>query len=196
MPVGWAVVVVVQWVAIVALAAVVLGVLRRLAPQLERAEPVKVLNPGRQGAEVGVKLPAFAARDEDGRPAGDERLLGRPSVLLFLSAGCGPCLDLARDLEMISADQTARLAASLIVMTDADGLRALALRRWVRTLTISSAEGAQALGIRARPFAIAVVADGLVRGKRLVNTLAQVSDLAASAKSPALPMASFRQTSP
>ena len=157
MPVGWAVVVVVQWVAIVALAAVVLGVLRRLAPQLERAEPVKVLNPGRQGAEVGVKLPAFAARDEDGRPAGDERLLGRPSVLLFLSAGCGPCLDLARDLEMISADQTARLAASLIVMTDADGL---------------------------------------VRGKRLVNTLAQVSDLAASAKSPALPMASFRQTSP
>ena len=37
MPIGWAIVIVVQWVAIAALTIVVLGVLRQMASLLERA---------------------------------------------------------------------------------------------------------------------------------------------------------------
>jgi hypothetical protein len=45
---------------------------------------------------------------------------------------------------------------------------------------MSDAEGSEMLDVHARPFAIAVDADGIVQAKRMLNTIPQLAELTAS----------------
>jgi hypothetical protein len=47
-------------------------------------------------------------------------------------------------------------------------------------LTMPNAECSETLRITLRPFAVAVDADGIVQGKQVLNTLAQLTDLTAT----------------
>jgi len=175
MPVGWAIVVVVQWLAIVALLIVVLGVLRQITPHLQRGAAPPMRDLLNQGPAVGSKLPAFAARDAGGDVVLGKPLNGQPGVLLFLSASCRPCLRMARELG--DAEAVAGLAGSLVVVCDPEGAGVLAFPPWLRVLTMSEAEGSEMLGIALRPFAIAVDAGGVVTAKRMLNTIPALTDL-------------------
>jgi hypothetical protein len=105
-------------------------------------------------------------------------LRGRPGVLLFLSASCRPCLRLARELG--ESDAAARMAGSLTVVCDPEGSGILAFPAWLRVLTMSDAEGSEVLGVHGRPFAIAVDEKGMVKAKRMLNTITQLAELTAS----------------
>jgi hypothetical protein len=107
-------------------------------------------------------------------------LAGRPAVMLFLSAGCAPCLSLAA--EIASSDLPGELGRSLIAVT-APGSESVIVRlpAGVRVVTVPDAECARVLGIPGRPFAMAVNADGVITAKQPVNTLAQLTDMATSA---------------
>jgi hypothetical protein len=94
-------------------------------------------------------------------------------VLLFLSASCRPCLRLARQLG--AADAPAALPGALTVVCDSEGSSVLGLSGWLPVLTMSDAEGSEVLGLYGRPFAIAVNAHGAVMGKRMVNTIGNLS---------------------
>lgn len=191
MPIGWAIVVVVQWLAIAALAVVVLGVLRQVAPHLQRAAaPAPPHDYRNQGPTVGARLPAFAARDAGGGIVDGGAPAGRPGVLLFLSASCRPCLRLARLLS--APDVPAALTGSLTVVCDPEGAEMLAFPAWLPVLTMSDAEGREVLGVHGRPFAVAVGADGTVTGKRMVNTIAHLTDLIATALPAAEPVRGAR----
>ncbi len=177
MPVGWAIVVIIQWIVIIALVIVVLGVLRQVASHLERDAAPPVRDPRLQGPAVGSTLPAFAARDASLEAVTGPALPGRPGVLLFVSAGCGPC---HRLIEELHADGAAGLASSLTVVCDPGDVTVQAFPAWLRVLTMPDTECAQILRISIRPFAVAVDADGLVQGKRVPNTLAQLTELTAT----------------
>jgi hypothetical protein len=179
MPTGWAIVIIVQWVAIVALIIVVLGVLRQVAPHLNRAGATPAITIQSTAAAVGTRLPAFAS-DADGGVTEPAALLGgRPAVMLFLSAGCAPCLSLAAEIARSSrADELGR---SLIAVTAPGSESAIRLPAGVRVLAVPDTECTRVLGIPGRPFAMAVNADGVITAKQLVNTLAQLTDMAASA---------------
>jgi hypothetical protein len=179
MPIGWAIVVIVQWLAIISLTAVVLGVLRQVTPRLEAPAGPQRPRLRDQGPAVGTRMPVFRARDKGSEIISAELLAGQPSTLLFASASCGPCMKLARELGTVPPP--AELAGSLIVVTDPDGAETLNLPSWLRLVTMPDGECAQVLGIQGRPFAMTVDADEIVTAKRPVNTVAQLTSVAAAA---------------
>ena len=179
MPTGWAIVIVVQWLAIAALTVVVLGVLRQMASLLERAAAGPVMRIQPPAAEVGTRLPTFASVGDGGVTEPATLLAGRPAVMLFLSAGCAPCLSLAA--EIAGSDLPGELGRSLIAVVAPGSESVVRLPAGVRVVTVQDAECAGVLGIPGRPFAMTVNADGVITAKQPVNTLAQLTDMATSA---------------
>jgi hypothetical protein len=186
MPVGWAIVIVVQWLAIISLTVVVLGVLRQVTPHLEQAGERPLLRIQRQGPAVGSKLPALTGSGRNGDIITTALLRGRRNVLLFLSRGCTPCLRLARELS--ASDPAVELTDSLIVVADRADVSTLELPAWVRVLTVPDTECSEVLGVRGRPFAIAVDAGGVVKGKEMVNTVRQLTEFTTTALPPSVPV--------
>jgi hypothetical protein len=180
MPTGWAIVIVVQWVAIVALVIVVLGILRQLAAHLDRAPATEsVLRIQSSAAAVGTRLPAFASAGDGGVTEPATLPGGQPAVLLFLSAGCAPCQSLAAEIS--GSDLPGELSGSLIAVTAPGSESSIRLPAGVRVLAVPDAECTRVLGVPGRPFAMAVNADGVITAKQLVNTRAQLTSMAASA---------------
>ncbi|HEY3902506.1 MAG TPA: hypothetical protein VGM14_01190 [Streptosporangiaceae bacterium] len=176
MPIGWAVVIVVQWLVIIALAAIVLGVLRQATPHLEKlaeSRPPRRLTD--QGPAVGGKLPPFTGHDPAGQLVHAAELLGRPNVLLFMSATCPPCASLAEELR---AADLGEFDASLIIVIDATDYARLRPPARLRVLHMPNREVGQVFAVSGRPFAVVTDADGIVRMKRGLNTVDQLKSLA------------------
>jgi hypothetical protein len=166
MPVGWAITVVILCVAVVALAVVLLGLLRQITPVLEQlaatGSTVRTMGP-----DVGSPLPHFAVRSPGGEVT-DEKLRGRTATLLFLSAGCGPCKTLAQ--EMRSADLNG-LTDQLVIITGPDGLAELAIPEGLRVLIEADREVSGPLSVMATPFAVSVDQYGIVKATLVPNTV-------------------------
>ena len=189
MPVGWALAVVVIAVALLVLAVLMLGVLRQVAPLLEavsaQLEAVRAqleASPGHQsrmrlpGLTVGNALPPFTARDAQGKVTNDN-LRGRSVILAFLSAECRPCQLIAGQL---GSEGTGDLTGRLLVVTaEGEPAGCSACRPDVPTLIEDNHEVSEALTLLGTPFAIAVDAEGTVRGMTVPNTRADLAQLAA-----------------
>lgn len=171
MPIGWEVTVVILCVAVIALAVIVLGLLRQVTPALARAAGP---DPLAMGPAKGKPLPHFAAAGADGIMITDAQLRGRPAVLLFLSQGCGPCEVLAQEMR---GTDLGRLAGRLIVVTGS-GSDALGIPAGLTILTEQDKQVSDALSVSGTPFAIAVDPDGIVRATGIPNTVGQLEELA------------------
>src|SRR5215831_11821228 len=173
MQLGWEILVVTQWLAIVILAAIVLGVLRQITPVLERAVAIRAaasdpLGLG-QGPRIGDRLPHFMAQGPEGTVLSEGQLDGRASVLLFLSPGCGPCTDL---LQEIGQADLGRLSDELVIVTTgSQDQGALGTATGPLVLTEPDGEVSAAFKVKARPFAVAVDKTGIVRGSGFANHL-------------------------
>src|ERR1700746_658996 len=183
MPVGWALAVVVIAVALLVLAVLMLGVLRQVAPLLEAVSAELEVVSAQLGASlghqstmrlpgltVGNALPPFTARDAQGKVTNDN-LRGRSVILAFLSAGCQP--------GQLAAEGTGDLTGRLLVVTAEGEPAALGLPPDVPTLIEDNHEVSEALTLLGTPFAIAVDAEGTVRGMTVPNTRADLAQLAA-----------------
>src|SRR5262245_33864985 len=153
MPIGWIVAFVTLWLVVIALAVIVLGVLRQVTPILERvaASPPAMADRIRLGPSIGERLPHFSARGAGGGPVDDRQLLGRPNLLLFVSPSCAPCSELCAEL---SHSQLGNLADQLTVITETGGAGVLTIPEGVRVLTESASEVSDALAAHGKPFAI------------------------------------------
>ena len=99
----WLAAFVVLWVLVLLLAVLVLGVLRRVVPVLDRLERGQAQAAGGFGLPVGSELPGFEARDrEGGAVTGDA--IPRPGIVLFLDPECRPCRKLADELRSAAAN--------------------------------------------------------------------------------------------
>lgn len=180
MPLGWQIAIVVLWVALIAMAVIMLGVLRQVTAALEQAQAgghdhLHPAPPG-QGPAVGEQVPQFASVDTTGLPVDGELLRGQPVLLVFMHLGCAPCEDLAR--EMSRSDMT-RLAGQLIVVTDPGGARELPIPAGIRVVAETEEEITGPLQITGWPFAVVIDPAGLVQATSVPNTVAQLNDLAA-----------------
>ncbi|HEY2551248.1 MAG TPA: redoxin domain-containing protein [Streptosporangiaceae bacterium] len=176
MPVGWAIAVVALWVAVIGLAIVILGLLRQVTPALERAGGSTGFSPSAQGPPIGDELPSFAARTADGQVIDESQLRGKPALLLFLSPGCGPCQTLAAEM---SRTDLGSLADEILVVTAEEGLAGLDLPPSLRVIAELSREVSDALEVAGTPFAIAVDPAGVIRAKRIPNTVKHLRSIAA-----------------
>ncbi len=98
----WLAAFVILWALVLLLALLVLGVLRRVVPLLDRLEEQQQTVPG-LGLPAGTRVPAFEAHDREG-DAVTADAIPRPGIVLFIEPGCGPCEKLAEELRSDAAN--------------------------------------------------------------------------------------------
>jgi hypothetical protein len=188
MPVGWAIAIVVIAVAVLGLTVLMLGVLRQVTPLLE-AVNAHLEEIGNQleatssveartrlaGLASGDPLPAFTARNAQGKVTNTD-LLGKPVIMAFLSAGCKPCQLIGSEL---GRDGLGDLADRLLFVTAEGAPAALGLPPDVPTLIEDNHEVCEAFTILGTPFAVAVDAEGVVRGMTVPNSRIDLDQLSA-----------------
>ncbi len=174
----WIVAVMSVWVALIALAVVVLGFLRRATAVLERAEAAASgpAEPLIRAARAGTRIGNFEVRDRAGRPVDSERLLSTAAVYLFVWDECAPCKRLAEQLPGAAGETIGDVPLRIVVdsaeATGAfpDELAVLEQRDGSASFAFENGAGPQAFAVDDR----GVVVDSLVP-----STIDDLSRLAA-----------------
>lgn len=174
----WIIAVVALWLAVLLLALVVLGLLRRVSTFMEAAESrlrgVSV-PPGFGGLEPGNVILPFTVIDGDGQVVPSSELLDSSVLLLFMEAGCEPCDDLAFALNGVGQ----RVASvPFYIVIDADSPEPpLRLPESARVLYQSQKSASRAFQNIASPQLFAV-RHHVIIGKTIPETLEDVTRLA------------------
>lgn len=148
--------------------AVVVGVVRRVIPVLEYAERTLAIASAAAagGLATGTQIPRFVARRGDGSVLSDDDL--RQGILLFLSAGCAPCIALAR--EIAQSSRATELDDVVVLLSTVDEREQLRLPDTVHVAYQTGRAVADAFGTTTTPHAFAIV-DGVIRGKSTPSSL-------------------------
>jgi peroxiredoxin/uncharacterized membrane protein YphA (DoxX/SURF4 family) len=140
------------------------------------------------GLPVGSEAPAFELEGVDGELYALETLLGdgREQMLVFTSAGCGPCDAVMPDLSRWQREHAQRLTISLVATGDAGENRAKAGKhRLVRVLLDSERQVSNAYEANGTPMALIVDPDGRIISPTVGGPEA-ITTLVAQATRPAL----------
>lgn len=170
---------IVLWVVVVALAAVVLALVRQIGVLHERVAPAGALM-GRDGPRVGEAAPRFELVDWSGRPCpiGAPDPDGRSTLLVFVSPTCPVCKTLLPILDSVVRAE----GRNLRLVLASDGTRAeheefvRAERLAERSYVLSTPLGL-AYHVGKLPHAVLMDGAGVLRAKGLVNTREHVESL-------------------
>lgn len=169
----------VLWVLVLALAAVVLALVRQLGVLHERIAPAGALMLNR-GLVVGEPAPVVAVADLDGAAleVGAARADGRSTLLLFVSPTCPVCKTLLPAVKSSRKDERAWM--DVVLASDGD---AVAQREFVRAqglegipYVVSAALGL-AYQVSRLPFAALLDEGGILRARGLVNSREHLESL-------------------
>jgi hypothetical protein len=172
----WIAALVSLWLIVAILALLVLGLLRRIAPILERAEAIISSEPAPPGLSPGSLMPPFEVTTVDSRRIAASDLIGKPFVLLFVSSGCAPCARLA---EQIGEAGDPDLGFDLLVVAD-DSDAGVEFGEWgsARVAYQVDHEVSHAFETSATPHAFVISGSGTVVAAGYPSTLAQLQALA------------------
>lgn len=169
----------VLWVVVVVLAIAVLALVRQVGVLHERVAPAGALV-GREGPRVGEPAPQLSAFDWAGRPVsvGGSAADGKATLLVFVSPSCPVCKTMLEILDAVLHSEQRWLRLVLA----SDGAReeheafvrahGLAERPYVLSREVGIAYQVGKL-----PYAVLIDAQGVLRGKGLVNTREHVESL-------------------
>ncbi len=173
-------------VLVVFLAVLVLGLLRRIAPVLERAErvaragsdvdPQEIIG----GLPIGAQMPRFAVLDADGEP----RLVGGDReglrIYLLVEPECAFCETLVEDLA--APEEPLPAPITLISTANDDGMAFVSrITDPLITLLFQNGEASSSLRTTATPYAF-VVMNGLVVNRGHPNRLNALIELTRQAQ--------------
>ena len=172
------------WIAVVALAAVVVALVRQIGVLHERVFPVGALvMPG--GPRVGEAAPSLAVTDLDGRALtiGGSDAAGRRTLLFFVSPTCPVCKTLLPVVRALAASAAPPTRLVLASDGDADEHRAFVVRAGLgeHPYVVSSALGL-AYQVGKLPYAVLIGADGVLTARGLVNTREHVESIFEAAR--------------
>jgi thiol-disulfide isomerase/thioredoxin len=109
----------------------------------------------------------------------------RPTLFLFLSSSCGPCQDLASDLQAADRDWSKRLSLGeleTVLVTDPQGATKYGELAVDQVLLQHDGDIAKALGVSVTPYGVAADARGILRAGRVVNSLRDMQTLVHAAQ--------------
>jgi methylamine dehydrogenase accessory protein MauD len=164
---------VVLLVAVVGLAFLVLGVLRALGlvnwrlDQLELTRPSRL---GREGLKPGRRAPDFTLVGVDGQERSLHGFVGRKLLLVFTQSGCGPCLDIAPELNRLH--DTGAYQVLVVNNGNAESTREWAAETKARfpVLAQEKLSVSKRYEAFATPFAFLIDEQGIVRSKGIAGS--------------------------
>jgi methylamine dehydrogenase accessory protein MauD len=167
------------WIAVIALAVLVVALARQIGVLHERVAPAGALL-GREGPRPGEPAPVLELEDWSGRRlrVGAPDPGGASTLLLFVAPGCPVCkvvLPVARSLQ---AGEGARLR--LVVASDgprAEHERFVREQGLAHEAYVLSAPLGLAFQVGKLPYAVLLDADGVVRARGLVNSREHLESL-------------------
>lgn len=175
----WIVAVLALWVVVVLLALLTLGLLRRLAPVLERAERTAAMADAMHdvGLPDGAAVPPFAVLAPDGRTVPFADVGPADRVVLFVDANCPACGTVTAELAADPAGAALPLVVVPGASTPPDHYRSLTAAG-ITVVGQSDGAASQAFRQRAFPLAFAVAAGGKVVTSTIPSGLADLRALA------------------
>ncbi len=171
------------WVAVLALSAIVLALIRQIGVLHERIAPMGALTIDK-GPKVGEQSPVFELTDFlPRRPItfGAPRADGRSQLLMFVSATCPVCKKLIPIAKSVAASESRWL--DLIFTSDGEPAEQDAFIRRHQLASypfVLSAELGMTYRVSKLPYAVLVDGEGVVRGKGLVNTREHLESIVAA----------------
>lgn len=166
------------WVIVVALAVVLLALLRQIGILQARVAPVGALVPGEAPA-VGTPGARLTLRDIRGEAVqiGGVRDDGRATLIVWVSPQCPVCKALLPVLEALSRSEAQWLDIVLASDGPVEEHREFAAGLGRRLRYVLSTELGLAYQVPQLPFAVLLDAEGVVRGRGIVNTREHVESL-------------------
>ncbi len=166
-----------QWLAIVSGAVVLLGLARQVGVLHERSAPLGALVTDK-GPDVGEPAPLFNMRDFRGRPVqiGGQRSVGELQLLLFLSPTCPMCAKLLPTVQSFAAGE----GVAPVIVSDgdeADHRRFLEEHDLGDIPYVVSPSVGMRFQIGKVPYAVLIDHEGRIRAKGLVNTREHLESL-------------------
>ena len=167
------------WVLVLALAAVVLALVRQIGVLHERIGPAGALLLKR-GLKVGQPVPALALTDLNGRSVtiGTSSESARSTLLVFLSPTCPICKLLLPVLKSSRASESAWL--ELILASDGaedEHRRFVAANGLEEIPYVLSAELGMRFQVERLPFAAVIDEGGVLRARGLINSREHLESL-------------------
>lgn len=167
------------WIAVIALGALVLALLRQIGVLHERIGPAGALV-GREGPRVGEAAPVLDVVDWNGRALriGAANPDGHGSLLLFVSPTCPVCETLLPLVASVRNAEDPRLRVWLA----SDGPREeheafVALHGLARGGYVLSTELGLAFEVARLPYAVLLDGEGVIRARGLVNSREHLESL-------------------
>lgn len=171
------------WLVVGVLAVAVLALARQVGVLNQRVAPAGALTPT-AGPKIGELTERLAAQSLDGEPLD----IGGPDIaqntlLLFISPTCPVCKSLLPAAKSLAAAESLRLIFA------SDGFSQSRHRDFAKEVGLASYPYvlSEALGMRygvsRLPFAVLIGADGVLRGRGLVNTREHLESLLESWRS-------------
>jgi methylamine dehydrogenase accessory protein MauD len=169
------------WVLVIILTIFVLGLVRQLGIIQARLGPEKKnLLVTREGLAVGSAAPDLRGSDViHQREFKLANLMGRPSMVIFISPRCAPCQELLPHIPELQNTWGKKGAVVLCSHGSAEASLHLARAHQLEIPVIADVEGtiAQAYKVRATPFAYRLDRNGTVRRRGVVNNYTGLAEL-------------------
>jgi methylamine dehydrogenase accessory protein MauD len=170
----WLISYIALWILVVAMAIIVLGLVRQLGVIHLRLGPEDNLLVTRDGLELGSISPNFHATDVMSRKNITlEDLQGRQSVLIFVSPSCSPCQELLVDIKYFQKSKNGKINIIVISQSDFQTSMALAREHKLKIPVIADSEGliSNLYQVRATPFAYRLDEECVVQRRGIVNNM-------------------------
>lgn len=174
----WVVSMVLQWVVIGVLSVVVVALVRQLGVLTVRLNPAAGYELD-EGPQPGTNFPVESFETL----AGDDLTLGgsggEPTVVMFVSPGCGMCTSLAPSFRSVHKAY-AREAGRLVIAVTTDRPTAVAYAREHKLKgldVIAAGHLAKQLNVTSTPYAVAVGSNGVVAKRGITNALEHLEEM-------------------
>jgi hypothetical protein len=133
-----------------------------------------------QGPHTGKQIKRIGASDLRGRSA--DLAQDKPALVVFLDVGCVLCADLRQGLSAFAEESKAIEVLAIVGGNRAEvvGFSA-SLSSNIRVIPDPRERLTKRYGVGALPFAVALDADGFVRGKGVVNDRASIEHVVTGA---------------
>ena len=166
------------WAAFLALAALMVGVIRQIGLLHERSAPLGAMMVD-HGPDIGDKSPVFNVKtftDEKDLLVGRAITPGRPSLLIFTGPSCPVCAKLLPIIRDVAASE----GADVILISDgtaAEHREFLSNHPLKNEYYVNSPEIGMRYQVSKVPYGVLLDADGVIKGKGLCNTREHVESL-------------------